>query len=128
MELNIGPSHPAMHGTFRVLVRLDGETIKKAVCEIGYLLAREWQIPETLCEAIRDHHTIREDISPQSPAGILQISEYIIGQLDFTVKEGIPVILAPLLTEHIQQNIDEYTVLAEDVPEEIERARKLYEH
>jgi hypothetical protein len=38
------------------------------------------------------------------------------------------VILSPLLTEHIQQNIDEYTVLAEDVPEEIERARKLYEH
>ena len=37
MELNIGPSHPAMHGTFRVLARLDGETIKKAACEIGYL-------------------------------------------------------------------------------------------
>jgi HD-like signal output (HDOD) protein len=110
------------------IIELEQEYLGTDHCEIGYLLAREWQIPETLCEAIRDHHTIREDISPQSPAGILQISEYIIGQLDFTVKEGIPVILSPLLTEHIQQNIDEYTVLAEDVPEEIERARKLYEH
>jgi NADH-quinone oxidoreductase subunit C/D len=37
MELNIGPAHPAMHGTFRILVLLDGETIVKAVPEIGYL-------------------------------------------------------------------------------------------
>jgi len=37
MELNIGPAHPAMHGTFRVFARLDGEKIVKAVCEIGYL-------------------------------------------------------------------------------------------
>lgn len=37
MYLNIGPSHPAMHGCFRVLVELDGERIVKAVPEIGYL-------------------------------------------------------------------------------------------
>ncbi|MBI2192745.1 MAG: NADH-quinone oxidoreductase subunit D [Planctomycetes bacterium] len=37
MELNLGPAHPAMHGTFRLLVRMDGETIRKAVPEVGYL-------------------------------------------------------------------------------------------
>ncbi|MCG6961883.1 MAG: NADH-quinone oxidoreductase subunit D [Acidobacteria bacterium] len=35
--LNLGPSHPATHGTLRVVVRLEGETISKAECEIGYL-------------------------------------------------------------------------------------------
>jgi NADH-quinone oxidoreductase subunit C/D len=35
--LNIGPSHPAMHGCFRVLVELEGERIRRAVPEIGYL-------------------------------------------------------------------------------------------
>ncbi len=35
--LNIGPSHPAMHGCFRVLVELDGERIRNAVPEIGYM-------------------------------------------------------------------------------------------
>src|SRR3989338_8126980 len=35
--LNIGPSHPAMHGCFRVLVDLAGEKIQTAVAEIGYL-------------------------------------------------------------------------------------------
>ena len=28
--VNIGPSHPAMHGTLRVMCRLNGETIEKA--------------------------------------------------------------------------------------------------
>ena len=37
LVLNIGPSHPAMHGTFRVQVLLDGETIKDTAAEIGYL-------------------------------------------------------------------------------------------
>jgi NADH-quinone oxidoreductase subunit C/D len=37
VPLNIGPSHPAMHGTLRVMVELAGETIVRANCEIGYL-------------------------------------------------------------------------------------------
>ena len=32
-----GPSHPAMHGTVRMRVELDGETIVKADPEIGFL-------------------------------------------------------------------------------------------
>ncbi len=35
--LNLGPSHPATHGTLRTVVRLDGEVITHAECEIGYL-------------------------------------------------------------------------------------------
>src|SRR3989338_4174184 len=37
MLLNIGPSHPAMHGTLRVLIEADGETILNATPEIVYL-------------------------------------------------------------------------------------------
>ena len=35
--INIGPSHPTMHGTFRVQALLDGETIEDAEAEIGYM-------------------------------------------------------------------------------------------
>ncbi len=35
--LNLGPSHPATHGTLRTIVRLDGEVITRAEAEIGYL-------------------------------------------------------------------------------------------
>jgi NADH-quinone oxidoreductase subunit C/D len=37
VPINIGPSHPAMHGTLRIMAELDGETIKRAAVEIGYL-------------------------------------------------------------------------------------------
>jgi NADH-quinone oxidoreductase subunit C/D len=37
VPINIGPSHPAMHGTLRVMAELDGETIVRANTEIGYL-------------------------------------------------------------------------------------------
>src|SRR5262245_9069969 len=35
--LNFGPKHPATHTTLRLLLTLDGETIIKAVPDIGYL-------------------------------------------------------------------------------------------
>src|SRR6202451_691315 len=37
MHLNMGPSHPAMHGTVRMVLELSGETIVKADVQIGYL-------------------------------------------------------------------------------------------
>ncbi len=37
MLLNIGPSHPAMHGVIRLITELDGETVTKVEAEIGYL-------------------------------------------------------------------------------------------
>lgn len=37
MLLNLGPSHPASHGTIRTLVALDGEKIVAGAGEIGYL-------------------------------------------------------------------------------------------
>lgn len=37
LTVNLGPSHPAMHGCLRAEVLLDGETIVEARTEIGYL-------------------------------------------------------------------------------------------
>lgn len=37
VPINIGPSHPAMHGTLRVMAELDGETVARAACDIGFL-------------------------------------------------------------------------------------------
>ena len=37
MVLNMGPQHPSTHGVLRVLLELDGETVVKAVPDIGYL-------------------------------------------------------------------------------------------
>ena len=37
MPLNMGPSHPAMHGTVRMVLEVDGEKIRSADVQIGYL-------------------------------------------------------------------------------------------
>jgi NADH-quinone oxidoreductase subunit D len=37
MLLNIGPSHPAMHGVIRLITELEGEKVIKVEAEIGYL-------------------------------------------------------------------------------------------
>ncbi len=37
MVLNMGPQHPSTHGVLRVALELDGETVVKAVPDLGYL-------------------------------------------------------------------------------------------
>jgi NADH-quinone oxidoreductase subunit D len=37
MLLNVGPSHPAMHGTVRIVMELSGESISRCDVQIGYL-------------------------------------------------------------------------------------------
>jgi NADH-quinone oxidoreductase subunit C/D len=54
MTINIGPSHPAMHGTFRLMAVLDGETIVASEVEIGYL----HRCFEKMCETHTWQHVI----------------------------------------------------------------------
>jgi NADH-quinone oxidoreductase subunit D len=34
--VNVGPTHPAMHGALRMVAKLNGETIEKSYCEFGF--------------------------------------------------------------------------------------------
>jgi NADH-quinone oxidoreductase subunit D len=35
--LSMGPQHPSTHGVLRLVLELDGETVVRALCDIGYL-------------------------------------------------------------------------------------------
>ncbi|MSP71181.1 MAG: NADH-quinone oxidoreductase subunit D [Myxococcales bacterium] len=37
MNLQMGPSHPAMHGTIKMRLKLDGEIVQRSDIEVGYL-------------------------------------------------------------------------------------------
>jgi len=37
MLLNMGPQHPSTHGVINFLVQTDGEVMKRAIPEVGYL-------------------------------------------------------------------------------------------
>lgn len=67
MILNMGPQHPATHGVLRVLLRLDGETIIKAVPELGYLHRGYEKLAENVTYHEFIPHTDRLDyLSPMS--------------------------------------------------------------
>lgn len=108
------------------IVALEQQELDTDHCQIGYVLALEWQIAEPLAEAIRDHHLENNEPTPNSPTAILQIAEYIVNQLGFSLKDDKYPQLSPGLSAHVQKNIAEYKVLAEDLPEELEKITSMY--
>ncbi len=95
-------------------------------CEIGYLLTIDWEMPENIQEAIRNHHLEGGIYEPDSLTGIIQIAEYITGQLGYTALADIVPELPEHLVSHMQTNMDEYKVLIEDLPEDLRNAQDLY--
>ncbi len=108
------------------LIKLEQEHLGTDHCEIGFLMAQDWDMPESIQEAIRDHHLESGDYHPESLTGILQIAEYITGQLGYTALADMTPELPVHLVAHLQENMDEYKVLIEDLPEEMSNAQDLY--
>lgn len=94
--------------------------------EISYSMTLDWNMSAAIQETLRDHHLIADHIDPTSLTGIIQIAEYIVGEMDYPSVLGIKPVISPQLTEHIHNNIDEYTVLIDDLPEEIAKAQSIY--
>ncbi len=114
-------------GTAGSLPEYERQFLNTDHSEIGYLMTLDWQMPVAIQKAIRDHHNTPIDaIEPSCLTGILQISEYITGQFDYSPLAGSSPQLAPSLVLHLQNNADEYRVLIDDFPEEMHRAKEIY--
>ncbi|MBA3008201.1 MAG: HDOD domain-containing protein [Proteobacteria bacterium] len=96
-------------------------------CEIGFLLSQDWGMSSSIQEAIRDHHTPFDNATPSSLTSILQIAQYITGQMGYSSLPDITSPLSPPLVLHLQENMAEYKVLINDLPEEIAKAQEIYE-
>ena len=48
MVLNMGPSHPASHGVLRLVLELDGEIVRKATPDVGFLHRGDEKIAENM--------------------------------------------------------------------------------
>jgi hypothetical protein len=105
---------------------LEREYLGTDHCEIGYLMTVDLNRPETIQEAIRDHHLENGDCEPESLTGIVQIAEYITGQLGYTALVDVTSSLPDHLVAHMQENMDEYKVVSEDLPKEMSNAQDLY--
>lgn len=79
--VNLGPSHPATHGTFRIYCELEGETIMRSKAEIGYL----HRCFEKMCETHKYHQVIPYTdrlnylSAPMNNAGYCRAIEKLLG-------------------------------------------------
>jgi len=108
------------------LISLEQEMLGTDHCEIGRLLTQAWNMPPAISEAIGHHHALAEDVAPASHAGILQISEFLAGKLGHSTLPNMGILISPPLQQHIQDNLDEYSILLEDIPEEMEKAQDIF--
>ncbi len=95
-------------------------------CEVGYLLAKDWNLPFEVQEGIKQHHDVLKEVSPSSITGTIQLSEYIVSKFDYTAMPGMEPRLSSPLADHLRENVGEYKALVKDLPEEMSRASELY--
>ncbi len=116
--------YQSSYGSF---VQYENDVIGTDHCKIGYLLAQDWKLSLEIQDGIKRHHTYTEAITPSSMAGIIQIAEYLVARLNMTAFPSMKYSLSDSIKEHIRETIEEYRVLSNDLPQEIARAKELYE-
>lgn len=110
----------------RPITDYEKEIVGTDHCKIGYLLAKEWQLPIEVQEGIHHHHKTLDHVSPSSLTGVIQLAEYIVSQLDYTAFPGMKANLSLPLTTHVRDNVKEYKALVRDLPNEMSKAKDLY--
>jgi len=96
-------------------------------CQIGSAVTKEWKLPLDVQESIKNHHNIVENVEPKSIQGILQIAEYLAVRLNHSAIPGMKASLSQPLMMHMKKNIDEYKTLMVDLPDEIDKAKEMYQ-
>jgi NADH-quinone oxidoreductase subunit C/D len=103
--LNIGPSHPATHGTLRIMVELDGETVNRANVELGYLHRCFEKMAEThpYNQVIPYTDRLNYCSAPMNNIGYCKAVEKILGVEIPPKAQAIRVVLAELsrIIDHI---------------------------
>lgn len=105
VTLNLGPSHPATHGTLRIVVTLDGETIIGAESEIGYL--------HRCFEKMSETHTYQQVI-PFTDR--LNYCSAIINNVGYCMTvEKMLGIEAPIRAQHIRLMLSEFMRISDHI-------------
>lgn len=109
------------------LVECERQILGTDHCEVGYMLAKEWKMPDDVLKAIRFHHTPEKEPPASSVTGILQLSEYLAGKMKYSVLPEKIAPLAPHLVKHVKSMMSNYKIIIRDLPQEMEKAKDLYD-
>ncbi len=81
LVINMGPQHPSTHGVLRVILQLEGEVVRHADCDIGYLHRGVEKIGESISYGQFVPYTDRTDYvaSPSNNLGYVEAVEKLLG-------------------------------------------------
>ena len=113
--------------TKNTFISCEQEVIGTDHCQVGNLLAKEWRLPEEVLKAIRLHHDKDRTYPLGSIPCILLLAEYIAGKLGYSPIVGRFEALPPYLVRHVRSSMSNYKVIMRDLPNEMEKAKNLYD-
>ncbi|MBF0204155.1 MAG: HDOD domain-containing protein [Desulfamplus sp.] len=108
------------------ITQYENDILKTDHTMIGYMLTYDWKLPVIVQNGIKHHHDIFDEIDHKSLPAIIQVSNYLVARLNYRILPDMKGELSPPLMIHIRDNIKEYKALAEDLPEELAKAKEIY--
>jgi len=109
------------------LVECERNAIGADHAEVGYLLAKDWGLPQEVLSSIKAHHLGKQVKSVSSTGSILQLAEFMAGKMQYWPIAGPLEPLPPELTEHVKEKMADYKIIIRDLPGEMAKAKELYE-
>jgi len=110
------------------LVECEREIIGAEHGEVGYLLAKDWGLPQEVLASIKSHHANKQVKLVSSTGSIMQLSEFMAGKMQYWPIPGPLEQLPPELAAHVKERMADYKVIVRDLPGEMSKAKELYEH
>ncbi|OGR00295.1 MAG: metal-dependent phosphohydrolase [Deltaproteobacteria bacterium RIFOXYD12_FULL_55_16] len=109
------------------LVECERKAIGTDHAEVGYLLAKDWGLPQEVLDSIKSHHLSRQIKDISSTGSILQLAEFMAGKMQYWPIAGPLEALPSELTEHVKGKMADYKIIIRDLPGEMTKAKELYE-
>ncbi|MBF0102188.1 MAG: HDOD domain-containing protein [Desulfobacterales bacterium] len=109
------------------IIDVEKEIIGTDHAAVGNILAIDWKLPVVVQDGIKNHHKVTQSLNPESIEGIIQISEYLSAKLNYTAIKAQSVTLSPPLVVHMGKSISEYKTIMKDLPDEIKKAKDIYQ-
>ncbi len=93
---------------------------------IGFQIAQDWNLPDEIMEAVRDHHKDIPELEPETGTGIIKLAEYLSYRLGYMPLPGMKIFLPESLINHMHTSIQDYKTIIADLPGELQKANSIF--